>query len=271
MLMNYFEIALVLVCAVCALVGFVGPVVWPTRFANDGEDQAPGQPTDSDAPKTKSIKPFGGWREFFWMALVVLGLRTFVAEPFKVPSGSMIPTLLVGDYLLVNKHAYGLKLPVNNYPLWHFAPPQRGDIVVFNPPHAPSEFWVKRVIGLPGDKIEYRNDQLWVNGKEVKASGEGTYPLDQGEAWFGDAVENEQLPGQPHRILQRAQGNDVRSYGAWVVPQGMYFVMGDNRNNSFDSRYWGFVPMRSIRGRVDKIMFNSDGVGGRAWRVPNTY
>lgn len=265
MLMNYFEVFLVAAVVVCAVVGFVGPVVWlkPETLPSDHAG-----PLVND-PLVKSVKPFKGWREFFWMLLAVLCLRSFVVEPFKVPSGSMIPTLLIGDYLLVNKHAYGLKLPINNASLWKGDTPKTGDIIVFTPPHTGREFWVKRVIGVPGDTIEYTNDQLFVNGKEVPNTLLGTYS-DPGTQWNNDRQFSETIQGVQHRILQHPEGNDPRSYGQWVVPEGEYFVMGDNRNNSLDSRYWGMVPERNIRGRVDRIFLNSQkGADFRWWTSPN--
>lgn len=261
MLMNYFEVFLVAAVVVCAVVGFLGPVVWLKPQTVEGE-----QSTSNFIP---AKKPFKGWREFFWMLLAVLCLRTFVVEPFKVPSGSMVPTLLIGDYLLVNKHAYGLKLPINNATLLKSGSPQRGDIVVFTPPHTGREFWVKRVIGVPGDTIEYTNDQLVVNGKVVPHTQVGIYS-DVGTQWHNDQEQSETVNGVVHRILQHPEGNDPRSYGQWTVPEGEYFVMGDNRNNSLDSRYWGTVPERNIRGRVDRIFLNSQkGSDFRWWTDPN--
>lgn len=255
MLMNYFEVFLVVGVVVCALVGFLGPVVWLKPVVVEGETSTP-------------IKPFKGWREFFWMLLAVLCLRTFVVEPFKVPSGSMVPTLLIGDYLIVNKHAYGLKMPVNNRTIWQGPHPKRGDIVVFTPPHTGREFWVKRVIGEPGDTIQYSNDQLFVNGKAMPHTFVSTYS-DPNTPWHNDTQENENLNGVAHRILQHPEGNDIRSYGEWTVPKGQYFVMGDNRNNSLDSRYWGTVPEQNIRGRVDRIFLNSEkGSDFRWWTSP---
>lgn len=257
--MNYFEVFLVSAVVICAAVGFLGPVVWLTPEVEETQLTVPVQ--------TK--KPFQGWREFFWMLLAVLCLRTFVVEPFKVPSGSMVPTLLIGDYLLVNKHAYGLKLPINNATLWTRDTPHRGDIVVFTPPHTGREFWVKRVIGVPGDTIEYINDQLFVNGKVVSHTNVAVY-LDVGTQWHNDQEQSETIGGMVHKILQHPQGNDPHSYGQWVVPEGEYFVMGDNRNNSLDSRYWGTVPEGNIRGRVDRILLNSQkGVDFRWWTAPN--
>jgi signal peptidase I len=140
---------------------------------------------------------------------------------------------------------------------------------VFTPPHTGREFWVKRVIGVPGDTIEYANDQLFVNGKVVAHTDIGVYS-DVGTQWHNDYEQSETINGVVHRILQHPEGNDPRSYGRWTVPQGEYFVMGDNRNNSLDSRYWGTVPERNIRGRVDRIFLNSQkGSDFRWWTAPN--
>lgn len=268
MLMNYFEVFLALAVVVCAVVGFLGPVVWRREALSSGTD---GPETVSPTPlePTTPVKPFKGWREFFWMLLAVLCLRAFIVEPFKVPSGSMIPTLLIGDYLLVNKHAYGLKLPVTNHILWQGDHPQRGDIVVFTPPHTGREFWVKRVIGVPGDRVRYFDDQLYVNDSVVPNASTQTY-RDAGTTWDGDQQAIERIGEKEHFILQHPSGNDPRSYGGWVIPEGQYFVMGDNRNNSLDSRYWGTVPERNIRGRVDRVFLNSNKRSDfRWWTDPN--
>jgi signal peptidase I len=200
-------------------------------------------------------------RSFFPVILIVLLFRSFIAEPFKIPSGSMMPTLLVNDFILVNKFSYGLRLPVLGTKFLAIGEPQRGDVFVFrypNPDHDPKkegEDYIKRVIGLPGDEIGYHNKTLTVNGKEIPASyvgpfvGSGT----EGRRMAGAEIHNEMLPGAEHHVLRlQFPGKE----GDWKVPAGHYFAMGDNRDNSEDSRYWGFVPEENLVGKAFVIWMN---------------
>jgi signal peptidase I len=204
-------------------------------------------------------------RSFFPVILLVLLFRSFVAEPFKIPSGSMMPTLLVGDFILVNKFAYGLRLPVLGTKIVSIGEPKRGDVFVFrypNPDHDPAKEgvdYIKRVIGLPGDEITYRNKTLYVNGQEVPQRYLGPFigSGEEGRKMAGAEIFEEELPGAPHQILRlpRAAGAE----GTFRVPPGYYFAMGDNRDNSEDSRYWGYVPERNIVGKAFVIWLNFDG------------
>jgi signal peptidase I len=204
-------------------------------------------------------------RSFFPVILIVLLFRSFVAEPFKIPSGSMMPTLLVGDFILVNKFAYGLRLPVLGTKIVALGEPQRGDVFVFrypNPDHDPKKEgvdYIKRVIGLPGDEITYRNKTLYVNGKEVPQSYVGPFvgSGEEGRKMAGAEIYEEKLPGATHQILRLPRGAGAE--GSFRVPAGHYFAMGDNRDNSEDSRYWGFVPERNIVGKAFVIWMNFDG------------
>jgi signal peptidase I len=198
-------------------------------------------------------------RSFFPVLLVILLFRSFLAEPFKIPSGSMMPTLLVGDFILVNKFAYGLRLPVLNTKILDVGAPKRGDVFVFRYPKNPKEDYIKRVIGLPGDEITYRNKTLYVNGNEVAETFFGPYagPSEPGHRMDGAQVKIENLDGVEHRIME-----DPRAFvgheGSWKVPPGHYFAMGDNRDNSADSRFWGFVPEENLVGRAFVIWMNFD-------------
>ena len=206
----------------------------------------------------------------FPVILAVFVLRSFLFEPFKIPSGSMIPTLLVGDLILVNKYTYGLRLPVFNTKLTQGTPPKRGDVMVFRYPPKPSLDYIKRVVGVPGDEVAYLNKRLTINGVLV--------PKQQLPDFFDrDAMRyfkqfQEKLGDTTHRVLN----DDERpAFVAGVedfpfkqncrysvegvvckVPEGMYFMMGDNRDNSLDSRYWGFVPDQNIVGRAFLIWMN---------------
>jgi len=199
-------------------------------------------------------------RSFFPVLLLILLFRSFLAEPFKIPSGSMMPTLLVGDFILVNKFAYGLRLPVLNTKILPVGAPKRGDVFVFRYPENPKEDYIKRVIGLPGDEITYRNKTLYINGKEIAESYLGPYtgPSEASRSMAGAQVKVEQLDGVDHRIMELPQFQ-VGHEGSWKVPDGYYFAMGDNRDNSLDSRFWGFVPEANLVGKALIVWMNWDG------------
>jgi signal peptidase I len=189
---------------------------------------------------------------FFFVFFLVLVLRSFAYEPFRIPSGSLEPTLLVGDFILVSKYDYGLRLPVLHSKVVKVGEPQRGDIVVFRYPVNPSEDYIKRFVGLPGDTIAYKNKQLFVNGKLAPQKLIG-YAMDgdsAGDVWKVE-VREENLNGVKHRIYIRP---DVAGHDFTIkVPAGKYFAMGDNRDDSSDSRVWGFVPEFNIIGKAVRI------------------
>lgn len=198
-------------------------------------------------------------KSLFPVLLIVLLFRSFLFEPFKIPSGSMIPTLLIGDFILVNKYAYGLKLPVLNTRFISVGEPKRGDVVVFRYPVDPGVNFIKRMVGLPGDTITYRLKQLYVNGEPVSELEQGIYSSADVKCSTpaADAVRlQEDLGGVKHDILLH-MGSPGRD-GQWVVPEGHYFVMGDNRDRSNDSREWGFVPEENLMGRAVGIWMNFD-------------
>ncbi len=202
-------------------------------------------------------------RSFFPVLLVVVVLRSFVAEPFRIPSGSMMPTLEVGDFILVNKFAYGVRLPVVRTKIIPGSEPKRGDVIVFKYPKQPEVDYIKRVIGLPGDRIRYENKQLTINGQVIPQEKLGIYPGDGANGRdVGALLMREDLLGVVHEILQRPGA--VGPEGEFTVPAGKYFVMGDNRDNSNDSRYWGFVPEENLVGRAMLVWMNLDTHG---WHV----
>ncbi len=194
-------------------------------------------------------------RSFFPVILIVLLLRSFLVEPFRIPSGSMMPTLLIGDFILVNKYNYGVRLPVLHTKIIENGLPKRGDIVVFRFPNDPSVDYIKRVIGLPGDKIQYVDKKVIINGKPVKQTALGVYQgVGKGRDNSGSILLSEDLDTISHDILiregQASQlGKFIRPEGI-TVPEAHYFVMGDNRDNSNDSRFWGFVPEENLVGRA---------------------
>jgi len=207
---------------------------------------------------------------FFPVILVVFFLRSFVVEPFKIPSGSMIPTLLVGDFILVNKYTYGIRLPVINTKVIPMNEPQRGDVMVFRYPADPSVDYIKRVVGLPGDRVEYFNKVLKINGEVVPRQAVGDY-LHPDRLYYTPRFA-EKLGQVEHAILLEPQApafvpqaldfphrencTYTGSGVACTVPPGHYFMMGDNRDASSDSRVWGFVPDANIVGKAFFIWFN---------------
>lgn len=210
----------------------------------------------------------------FPVIVVVFLLRSFLFEPFKIPSGSMIPTLMVGDLILVNKYHYGVRLPVLNTKLTEGNKPQRGDVMVFRYPPRPSQDYIKRVVGLPGDEVAYLNKRLTINGQPIPTSALPDF-LDEDAVPIRYSRQFEEALGEkPHRML-----NDVDRRGGFAeaeigdfphrencrysvegvvckVPEGHYFMMGDNRDNSLDSRYWGFVPDQNIVGKAFFVWMN---------------
>ena len=207
---------------------------------------------------------------FFPVILIVFVVRSFVVEPFKIPSGSMVPTLLVGDFILVNKYEYGLRLPIVNTKVTDGKPLSRGDVVVFRYPKDESVDYIKRVIGLPGDTVAYEDKKLTINGKPVPETPLPDYFDDERIGYAKQFVED--LDGRKNAILNNPQVppfvvgaddfpyRDNCNYNAQgvtcKVPPGHYFMMGDNRDNSADSRYWGFVPDQNIVGRAFFIWMN---------------
>jgi len=202
-------------------------------------------------------------RSFFPVLLIVLVLRSFLFEPFRIPSGSMIPTLLIGDYILVNKFAYGVRLPVIHTKILDTGEPERGDVAVFRYPDDPSLDYIKRVVGLPGDTITYRNKTLIVNGEEVPVSGGEPYVSPVSDAVVaGATLRRERLGDVEHDILVFDQGFSG-SDNVYEVPQGHYFMVGDNRDKSNDSRFWGFVPEENLVGKATLIWMHWN--GGVLW------
>lgn len=191
-------------------------------------------------------------RSFFPVLFVVFVLRSFLVEPFQIPSSSMVPTLEVGDYILVNKFTYGIRLPVVRTKVININEPQRGDVMVFFPPHMNDTYYIKRVIGLPGDTISYRNKRLFVNGKPVPTQSLAVVPQAQGRVELG----LETLGAEPH-LMQDDLMRPGRDF-TLVVEPGHYFMMGDNRDNSSDSRVWGQVPERDIVGKAFAIWMHWD-------------
>lgn len=219
------------------------------------------------APKRRAQNASGEWvagrepviveyaRSFFPVIFIVLILRSFLVEPFKIPSGSMTPTLLVGDFILVNKFAYGVRLPVINKKIWDVDLPKRGEVFVFRYPQDPTIDYIKRVVGLPGDRIDYFDKTLYINGEKIEQKPLGIYT--GSSSGFPSAnLMQEVLPSSAHPILINPMRPSIE--GEFIVPPGHYFAMGDNRDNSNDSRYWGFVPEENLVGKAFFIWMNWD-------------
>lgn len=191
-------------------------------------------------------------KSFFPVLFVVFVLRSFLVEPFQIPSGSMIPTLQVGDYILVNKFTYGIRLPVIRTKVLNLNKPERGDVMVFFPPHKNDTYYIKRVVGLPGDKILYRGKEIYING--VKVTREPMATLPDGANRYQIGVES---LGAANHLMQVNDARPGRVHTTQVKP-GHYFMMGDNRDNSQDSRVWGQVPEQDIVGKAFAIWMHWD-------------
>lgn len=190
-------------------------------------------------------------RSFFPVLLVVFVVRSFLYEPFRIPSGSLEPTLLIGDFILVNKFDYGIRLPVLHQKVFKIGEPKRGDIFVFYWPPNPKYYLIKRVIGLPGDRISYVNKVVYVNGHEATQEFEQnvTYAGEM-DMTFDVVQKHEDLLGFKHEIYQ-IPAREHFDFHDLIVPAGMYFGMGDNRDDSADSRFFGFIPDENIVGKAD--------------------
>jgi signal peptidase I len=257
--MRWFEIALVFLTFLTGIIWLIDKLFFARRRAAHA-----GLLDEGKEPVAVDYA-----RAFFPVLAIVLVLRGFVAEPFRIPSSSMMPSLLIGDFILVNKFSYGLRLPITNRKFIAIGEPARGDVVVFKPPHHPDQDWIKRVIGLPGDTVAYRDNTVFVNGEPFAYADRGRYAgKGRGIDMSGAHLLTEQLPGRPHPVLE---GEDrpfdetaffFQGRNEWQVPAGHYFVMGDNRDNSEDSRFWGFLPETQLRGKAFLVWMNWDRSAG---------
>jgi signal peptidase I len=258
MLLKFTDFAAVLLLA-AVITGLIW--LWDARWARPRRTAGEPEPVLVDMA-----------RAFFPVIVVVFLIRSFWVEPFKIPSGSMKPTLLVGDFILVNKYTYGIRLPVINKKVIDVSPLHRGDVVVFRYPDDPNVDYIKRVVGLPGDKVVYRNKRLTINGEALAYGNDGFY-TDSELNYLRLPTFTETLGGHLHKIMivpaqppvdlaqvRQFPHRDNCEYNddgfACTVPAGEYFMMGDNRDQSSDSRYWGFVPDENIKGRAFLVWMN---------------
>ncbi len=258
-----FPLLLVIAVAVCGLLALLDLVLLAPRrraaiAAYEGQVSEPDPQVVEKLNKEPLLVEYG--KSFFPVLAVVLVLRSFLVEPFQIPSGSMKPTLEVGDFILVNKFAYGIRLPVLDTKIIEVGDPQRGDVMVFRYPSDPNVNYIKRVVGLPGDRIRYSSDkQLFINDQPVAEQLLGQEPGSLGSA----TLYREKLGEVEHLIRKELQRYRIEPGGEWQVPAGHYFMMGDNRDNSNDSRYWndpkipkpllGMVPDQNIVGKAFAI------------------
>ena len=250
-----FDFAALLV----GLAAFTG-LVWAIDhlfFAKARDARAQASPAGAEVVREPVIVEYS--RSFFPVILIVLLVRSFLAEPFRIPSSSMMPNLLIGDFILVNKFTYGLRLPVLNTKFVELGSPERGDVVVFRYPRDPSQDYIKRIIGVPGDEIVYRDKVVYLNGEALTQERIGRY-IGVGKRRDMDGADHkrETIGDVEHEILVTPIRFTNRGEGRWVVPEGQYFVMGDNRDNSEDSRAWGFVPEENLVGRAFLVWMNWD-------------
>lgn len=266
---NTFSLILVLVTVVTGIIWVLDKYRWAPQRRQAAAKTLNVSDSDVDSEQVAKVAPQPSWIEnavsIFPVIAVVLVLRSFIYEPFQIPSGSMMPTLLVGDFILVEKFAYGLRDPAFHTELVETGKPERGDIVVFKYPPQPNIDYIKRTIGLPGDTIVYTKEKRLCIQPKGQSQCEPV-PIDNIEpSEFSQGGVNliqaqETLGAQVHQILVNPSRNDrVAAYqprpgvNRWVVPEGHYFMMGDNRDNSADSRFWGFVPERNLVGKAVAI------------------
>jgi signal peptidase I len=263
-----------------------------SAFFNEDEANSDESPEKTATNIIRPKRPRKILKEIFtilFFFIVVFAFRSSLFEPYRIPSGSMIPTLYIGDFILVNKFSYGLKVPfsdvsvgkVNLNPiyLWGKSSPERGDVVVFKYPKNPGVNYIKRVIGLPGDEIFIKNKMIFVNGVkiETKAINGDEIMADIDEQYKGYNLKLfESQTGKRKHLIQIDKDNYFKTdYGKRTVPKGKFFVMGDNRDFSHDSRFWGFVPANYIRGKALFVWFNiklpkgrgGEGLVMRPWRI----
>ena len=196
-------------------------------------------------------------KSFFPVLVIVLILRSFLIEPFQIPTGSMIPTLEVGDFILVNKYAYGVRLPIIGTKILEVEDPDRGEVIVFIPPHE-NKYYIKRVIGLPGDTVRYEDKNLYINGELISKDYVESIMVETSIGDLSGVLYRETINGVEHSTQNIDAVGRQRARTTWVIPNGHYFMMGDNRDNSSDSRVWGTVPNENVVGKAVAVWMHKE-------------
>jgi signal peptidase I len=269
--MSYdFEGMMVIALIICGVIWAADAMLWAPRrreavaSASEAAGGNLGEETRVRLGREPIVVEYA--RSFFPVILVVFCLRSFLVEPFRIPSGSMIPTLLTGDFILVNKFSYGIRLPILNDEVVKIGEPHRGDVVVFRYPEDPSTDYIKRVIGLPGDHIAYHNKTVFINGVKADQRYVGPYTEFPTGIPLPSRLEVESLGNKKHIMVIHPAFHGRLERGEWTVPADSYFVMGDNRDNSNDSRAWGFVPEKNLIGKAFLVWMNWNSAhGGITW------
>jgi len=243
-----FPLVLVVLTFFTGMIWLADVLLWQQKRLAKANQENEGEETGVKEPWLIETS-----RSFFPVLAIVLILRSFLIEPFQIPSGSMLPTLEVGDFILVNKFSYGLRLPVAGTKVVPIGDPQRGDIMVFKFPEDGKTNYIKRVIGVPGDIIQYRDKQLSINGQVIPETHIATLPPLK--------LFEEQIGGVKHRLYEDQRRPNIEAEGEWRVPENSYFMMGDNRDNSNDSRFWGFVPDELVVGKAFAIWMQWKSLG----------
>ena len=260
-----FALVLVVLVAVCGLIWLLDSLLLKKIRIRNAEEYQQRQGGSRDRQQAdKELEQLAREpvvveyaKSFFPVLLIVLILRSFVIEPYQIPTGSMIPTLQVGDFILVNKYAYGLRLPVLGTKILSVGEPQRGEVMVFIPPHE-NKYYIKRVIGLPGDRIRYENKTLFVNGEEMPREYVSETEIEFGSEAIPGELYQEQLGEVTHPVQLATMNLGRQGRTSWIVPEGHYFMMGDNRDNSADSRVWGPASETKIVGKAVAIWLHKD-------------
>ena len=271
---NYFSLILVSITVLSGLVWLADSIFWAPKRKEKVAIARANAPGNIDDETLQQVAPLPAVvdtaQQIFPVIAFVLVLRSFLYEPFQIPSGSMMPTLLVGDFILVEKFTYGLKDPVVRNQMVDIGDPERGDIVVFKYPEDPMVDYIKRVVAIPGDRVVYRNKRVYI---QKPCDDQKPCELNMVETKFENNTEfafnysrlnkfTETFDGKPHQILQNPDRPAMEmayfdqagtAINEWVVPEGHYFVLGDNRDNSRDSRFWGFVPKENLVGKAVAI------------------
>jgi len=260
-----FSIVLVSLVAFCGALWLIDSLLIKkarlTAVENYKRTQAKGRKEEEVAAAVEEIlkEPLAieYAKSFFPVLVIVLIFRSFLIEPFQIPTGSMIPTIEVGDFILVNKYAYGVRLPIIGTKILEVEDPDRGEVIVFIPPHE-NKYYIKRVIGLPGDTVRYEDKNLYVNGELIIKNYAESIMVETSIGDLPGVLYSETINGVEHAIQNIDAVGRQRTRTTWVIPNGHYFMMGDNRDNSSDSRVWGTVPNEDVVGKAMAVWMHKE-------------